>query len=228
MYLTSCWFIFPCFLIFFCHLPKSSSDACWGHYIKIKYLGVQCRSFQSRARWQSKESLNHDDHVFVAPLWVPAVAASGTLIFKIYLNILFSVSKGGQEHGLLVWGFRYKQELCARRKDKQTQQWGWFAHTQTKIVLCSSLMRILIILQAYDIRQADKTAPTQCSTEMVSIFSRCSHQALMSTQGSSTAICPMIPISMEIQPHTQQTDKSFLTWHNAQYARTFAIFGFQN
>ena len=127
-----------------------------------------------------------------------------TLIFK---KSTFSLLRlGGQEHGLLVWGFRYKQELCARRKDKQTQQWGWFAHTQTKIVLCSSLMRILIILQAYDIRQADKTAPTQCSTEMVSIFSRCSRQALMSTQGSSTALCPMIPISMEIQPHTQQTD----------------------
>ena len=81
---------------------SSSSDACWGHYINIKYLGVRCLSndFQRGAIWQREESLNHDHYVFLAPrkLWIHAVAASGTLTFlKRYFFLL---------RLLWVWSFK--------------------------------------------------------------------------------------------------------------------------
>ena len=54
----------------------------------------------------------------------------------------------------------------------------------TKIVVCSSqeIRNNLIIFQAYDIRKADHSAPTQCASVMVSIFKMCKQSGFINVE----------------------------------------------
>ena len=91
------------------------------------------------------------------------------------------------EWWLLGGRFWQEQELSARRKDCQAQEWGWCTWTEMrlslwetiltfwwteKIVLCfDQVMRnYFTILQATEKTQADISAPTQCSSVLVSFL----------------------------------------------------------
>ena len=160
----------------------------FGHehkYIRHFYNHYNLEIFRSISE---KNVTTYHHHVFAAPSDQRSLSMAANCKWILKQDTLSIPCPGRTGEWWLLGGrFWQEQELSARRKDCQAQEWGWCTWTEMrlslwetiltfwwtkKIVLCfDQVMRnYFTILQATKKTQADSSAPTQCSSVLVSFL----------------------------------------------------------